>query len=229
MTSVRSFSSNIPSQAYTTAMAALAEVNDIDSITFTGLPMPFALRLPVPMSDQELIAFSRSIRPYQVERNANGELEIMSPTGLKGASLELFAGRMLGNWADEHGGVVISSQGGYTLGDSSVRMADASWIEEKRWDSLTPDQQEGFAFMSPDFLIEIRSKSDTRAEVMRRMDLWLRNGTRLGWLIDPYAEDVLIYRPGLGYEQVARPDWLEADAVVPGFCLETGRMWIKKG
>jgi Uma2 family endonuclease len=208
-------------------MAALAEIRSVDSITFTGLPMPITLRLPVQLSDQELIAFSRSIRPYQVERNASGELEIMSPNGLKGASLEAYAGRVLGNWAEEHGGAVISPQGGFTLGDSSVRMADASWISEPRWAALSKQEQDGFASMSPDFLIEIRSKTDSRAKLERKMEMWIENGAKLAWMIDPYIADVLIYSPGAGPERLDRPDWVEADAVVPGFRLETSRMWEK--
>ena len=208
-------------------MAALAEFVDLDSRTFAGLPMPLTLRLPLPFSDMELIAFSRSVRPYQVERNADGELEIMSPNGLLGASFEAFVIRVLGTWADGHGGVVISSQGGYTLADTSVRMADASWISQARWSTLSMHQRSGFAPLSPDFLIEIASESDSRPKLRRKMVQWMENGAKLAWMIDPNAETVSIYRAAGPVEVLQRPDWVEADAIVTGFRLETRRLWAQ--
>jgi Uma2 family endonuclease len=139
-------------------MSALAEHISVDSITFTGLPTLFVLRLPVPLSDQELIAFSRSIRPYQVERNADGELEVMSPNGFESGRREIYAICSLGNWAEEHGGVVLFAQAGFTMADKSVRMADASWITEKRWSALKAQEEDGFVPSSPNFLIEILSE-----------------------------------------------------------------------
>ncbi len=208
-------------------MAVLAEFVDLDARTFSGLPMPLTLRLPVPLSDTELIAFCRGVRPYQVERNAKGELEIMSPNGLLGASFEAFVIAALGTWAYMHGGIVISSQGGYTLADTSVRMADASWISEERWSALSARQRSGFASLSPDFLIEIASETDSRAKLRRKMEQWMENGAKLAWMIDPNGATVSIYRPGKGMEVLLRPDWVEADAVVPGFRLETSRLWEK--
>jgi Uma2 family endonuclease len=210
---------------YNSCMAAMAEHTSIDSITLSGLPMPIALRLPVLLSDEELIAFSRSIRPYQVERNANGELEIMSPNDLKGASLEAYAMRALGNWAADYGGVVISSQGGFTLADNSVRMADASWISATRWSAMTSREREGFARLSPDFLIEIRSKSDSLSKLQAKMEMWMANGAQLAWMIDPYAGGVSIYRPGVAVETLLRPASIEADGPVAGFRLAMVEVW----
>jgi Uma2 family endonuclease len=214
-------------QAYNPPMAALAELISVDSITLSGLPMPLTIRLPVKLSDHALIEFSRSIRPYQVERNANGELEIMSPNGVKSGSREAYAMRILGNWADEHGGAVISSQGGFTLADGSVRMADASWITDERWKVLNEQEHDGFASMSPNFLIEIRSQTDSRPKLQAKMEMWIANGAQLAWMIDPYAATLTIYRPDTAPETLERPDWVEATTVVPGFRLETSRLWAR--
>jgi Uma2 family endonuclease len=208
-------------------MAALAESVGLDSITLSGLPMPITLRLPVQLSDQELIAFSRSVRPYQVERNANGELEIMSPNGIKSGSREAYAMRMLGNWAEDHGGAVISSQGGFTLADTSVRMADASWMHAERWAALNEQEQDGFAPRSPEFPIKIRSQSDSRPKLESKMEMWIANGAQLAWMIDPFAATVSNYRPGAAVEVLNRPEWVDADSVVTGFRLETSRLWAK--
>jgi Uma2 family endonuclease len=208
-------------------MAALAEHTGLENFSLAGLPMPVTIRLPQALSDQQLIAFSRSIRPYQVERNESGELEIMSPNGLKGASLEAYAMLQLGKWAEEHGGAVISSQGGFTLSDSSVRMADASWITEERWRLMTDQEREGFAHLSPDFLIEIRSRTDSRTKLETKMQAWIANGARLAWMIDPYLATVSIYKPEATVELLLHPDSVEADSVVTGFRLETARMWVE--
>ena len=206
-------------------MAALAEINSVDSITFSGLPTPFTLRLPVAMSDEELIEFSRGIRPYQVEQNGSGELEIMSPVGLEGAALEAYAMYALGEWSARNGGRVVSSQGGYRLADTSVRMADASWVSEGRWNAMTKEQRAGFAQLSPDFLIEILSQSDSRAKLQAKMEMWIANGAKLAWMIDPYAGTVSIYRPGADVETLLRPDSVEADGPVAGFRLGTAKIW----
>lgn len=208
-------------------MAALAESLQFEQLSLVGLPMPVTLRPAVPLSDQEMIAFSRRNRPYRIERNAKGELEIMSPAGSKGANREAYVIRALGIWTEQHGGMDFSSSGGFTLPDSAMRSPDASWINQARWDELPEADQEGYASACPDFLVEILSKTDSRATLEEKMAMWILNGARLAWMIDPFAAEVLIYRPGHQTERLVRPDWVEADAVVPGFRLETCRLWEK--
>jgi Uma2 family endonuclease len=208
-------------------MAALAESLEVEQLSLTGLPMPVTLRPATPLSDIELMAFSRRNRPYRIELNAKGELEIMSPVGSEGARREQFVIRVLGNWAEEHGGACFSSNAGFTMKDKSVRSPDASWITQARWDALPEADQEGYASACPDFLVEILSKTDSRAKLEEKMEMWIANGAQLAWMIDPFAAELVIYRPGQETERLARPDWAEADAVVPGFRLETSRLWAK--
>jgi Uma2 family endonuclease len=208
-------------------MAALAESLQFEQLSLAGLTMPVTLRSAVPLSDQELIAFSRRSRPYRIERNAKGELEIMSPLGFEGGERELFVMRKLGDWADEHGGRCSSSNAGFTLTDKSVRSPDASWVSDIKINALNEAERRGFAPLCPDFLVEILSESDSRAKLEEKMEMWIANGAQLAWMIDPFAAELLIYRPGKETARLARPDWVEADAVVPGFRLETSRLWAK--
>jgi Uma2 family endonuclease len=208
-------------------MATLAQVDLTRDGALLGLPMPLTLRPPAAMTDEELIAFSRRNRPYRIEQNAEGELEIMSPVGFEGGERELFVMRKLGDWADEHGGRCSSSNAGFMLTDNSVRSPDASWVSDTRMNALNEAERRGFAPLCPDFLVEILPESDSRPRLEEKMGMWISNGARLAWMIDPFAGDLLIYRPGRAAERLVRPEWVEADAVVPGFRLETSRLWAK--
>ena len=206
-------------------MAALAETVGLEYLSLAGLPTPVVLRLAVPLSDEELIGFSRRNRPYRIERNSNGELEVMSPVGFEGGQRELFVMRVLGNWAEEHGGVCVSSNAGFTLPDKSVRSPDASWISDTRVATLSDAERRGFAPICPEFLVAILSESDDRATLQAKMAMWISNGAQLAWMIDPFAATVSIYRPGRTVELLGCPDMVEAGEVVPGFCLSTGKLW----
>jgi Uma2 family endonuclease len=208
-------------------MATLAQVDLTRDGALFGLPMPITLRPPVAMSDEELIAFSRRNRPFRIERNAEGELEIMSPLNSKGGYREMFVGSRLFEWSETHGGLVFSSSAGFTLPDNSVRSPDASWLSDDRWNALTDAQQRGLAPACPEFLVEILSESDSRVKLEEKMAMWIANGARLAWMIDPFAGDLVIYRPGQETERLERPDSIQADTVVPGFRLETSRLCAK--
>ena len=190
-----------------------------------GLPLPLTLRLPVPMTNDQLLAFSREHRIYRMERNAAGELEISSPVNTEGGEWEAYVITELGIWNRTQGGHVYSSNAGFTLSDTSMRSPNASWISGAKWQSLSAEQRRGFASMCPEFLVEIVSETDSRKKVEAKMQLWMANGAGLAWLIDPSAGEVLVFRPGLEPEWLERPEWVEADLVVTGFRLETARMW----
>lgn len=208
-------------------MAALAQCVDFDQLSLAGLPSPVTLRLAVPLSDKELIAFSYRNRPYRIEQNAIGDLEIMSPVGFEGGEREVFVMRKLGDWADVYGGRCSSSSAGFRLNDKSVRSPYASWVSSARIDALTKEEREGFAPVCPEFLVEILSESDSRSKLEAKMEMWITNGAQLAWMIDPFAAEILIYRPGRETERLMRPDWVEAETVVPGFRLEMSRLWGK--
>ncbi len=209
---------------YTSPMAAATQIDLTQEGAFTQLPMPYVWRPPVPMSDKELMAFSRLHRPWRIERNADGDLEIMTPVNMRGAQSEAWIGSRLFAWAEEHGGITFSPNVGFTLPDTSVRSPDASWLSQEKWDALG-EEQAGFGRVCPEFLIELLSKSDSRKMLEAKMDLWMANGAELAWMIDPFAREVMVYRAGRPVEKLSAPELLIADAAVPGFSLELRKLW----
>ena len=208
-------------------MSPVAELDLTREGVLAGLPMPLTLRLAVPMTDDELIAFSHRNRPWRIERNSGGELEIMSPVGFEGGQRELFVMRVLGNWAEEHGGICVSCDTGFALADRSVRSPDASWLSDESVRTLTPQQRRGFAPICPEFLIEVLSESDSRPKLERKMEMWMDAGAQLAWMIDPFQATVSISRRGSEPEVLIRPDTILAGEPVAGFFLETAKLWAE--
>lgn len=206
-------------------MATLAQIDVMQEGVLSGLPMPFTFRPSFSMSDEELIAFSGRNRPYRIERNAEGELEIMSPVGSRGSRWEAYVIRALGNWAESKGGVYFSSNGGFTLPDTSMWSPDASWVSKGRWERLSDEEQKRFAPVCPDFLIEIVSESDSRLVLEAKMQKWIANGAKLAWMIDPYRATVSIYRPDREIEVLERPEFVIAGDPVAGFRLTSSLLW----
>ncbi len=96
-------------------MAAVVESVGLRYLSLAGLACPVTIRLPEPLSDDELIAFSYRNRRYRIKRNADGELEISSPLNTKRGHREMFVGARLFDWPDVHGGIVVSSSSGFTM------------------------------------------------------------------------------------------------------------------
>jgi Uma2 family endonuclease len=208
-------------------MATIAQIDLTQEGVLFGLPMPMTLRPPVPLTDEEIIAFSRRNRPFRIERNAAGELDITSPVSLDGGQREAYAGRILGNWAEIHSGVVLSANMGFTLADTSVRSPDASWVSDASYQSLTPEERRRFAPICPEFLIEILSESDSRPKLEAKMQMWIDKGAHLAWMIDPFARTVSVYRPGSAVEVLSSPDAIEAGEPVAGFRLLMPQLWAQ--
>ena len=206
-------------------MPASAEFVGLDHLSVAGLALPLTLRVSVPFSDEELSAFSKRNRPYRIERNAQGELEIMSPVGLEGSHREVIVMTRLAAWADVHGGVTFSSNGGFMLPDGSVRSPDASWVSDSRWDALSKEQRRRYAPICPDFLVEVLSENDSRMELEAKMERWIASGAQLAWMIDPFACTVSIYSPEAVVGTLHRPEMVEATTVVPGFQLTMAKLW----
>ena len=206
-------------------MAAIAEQVTTSEIALTGLTLPLTVRAAVAMTDEELMRFSRQNRTYRIERNAKGELEIMSPSGGEGSRWESRVIRELDFWAEEHGGASFSSNGGFHLPDGSVLSPDAAWVSPVRWSALTKAQRRSFPPLCPDFVVEILSASDSRTVLEAKMQTWIDNSAKLAWMIDPYAATLSIYRKGVAVEVLERPDSVEAGEPVAGFRLSTRLLW----
>ena len=116
---------------------------------------------------------------------------------------------------------------GFNLPDGSCLAPDAAWITKEHEDA-PPEQQDSYPPLCPDFLIEVRSKSDPRRMVEAKMQTWLDNGAQLAWLIDPIDGNVTIYQPGQSPETLDRPVAVAATGLVSGFVLRCERLWSSR-
>jgi Uma2 family endonuclease len=184
--------------------------------------MAIELDLLHPVTDEELLRLSERNPGYQFERTADGRL-VVSPTGSKSDWRSVEIAYQLRRWSEQVGlGVVFGSSAGFRLPDGSVLSPDASWVRRERWEALSPEEQEGFAPLCPDAVFEIRSASQTPQELREKMRAYLRNGARIGVLIDPYTRAVEVYRPGREPERREDPERVALDPELLGFVLELG-------
>jgi Uma2 family endonuclease len=149
------------------------------------------------MGDEEFERFCQENPDLRIERNSNLEISIMSPntpiSGHHGAEVL----RQLLNWNfEQKSGIVFDASAGFTLPDNSILAADASWMTTEKWASVSEGERNRFSHVCPDFVIEIRSKSDSLKKLKLKMELWIVNGAQLGWLIDPKRNRHWIYRSG---------------------------------
>ena len=197
-----------------------------EQLDLVHLQLPLLLRPAKPLSDEDLMRFSRQNRPYQIERMKEGDLRIMSPMGGIGSTHERYVTRMLGNWTAETAtGIDFSPSVGFNLPDGACLSPDAAWISLPRWQSLTFEEQTGYPPLCPDFVIEIRSATDPRRVLEAKMQSWMDNGAQLAWLIDPAAATVTVYRPDQAFETLNRPSSILATAPVAGFELVCAPLW----
>jgi Uma2 family endonuclease len=196
------------------------------SFALTEIDLPIRIQRESPMSDDEFMSFCAANEPLRFERDANGEIIVMSPTGTGGGRIESRVYLELGNWALVDGrGEAVGSTTGFKLPDSSVRAADAAWMSRPRWDALDAEELKRFARTCPEFVIEVRSESDRLAPLQEKMGFWIANGAELGWLIDPSRKVVEIYRPGDEPEIHEQPTSVQGDGPVAGFELVMVRIW----
>ena len=160
-----------------------------------------------------------------MELTKDGELIIMSPTGGTAGRKNSRLIQQVRNWADEDGtGEVFDSSTVFVLPDGARKSPDVSWIKLARWNQLTDAQQDGFPPLAPDFVIELVSPSDLKnqryEDLQAKMQEYLDNGVQLGWLIEPAAKTVEIYRIGKQVEVLNNPQTLSGENVLSGFVLD---------
>jgi len=178
------------------------------------------------MSRDEFFAFCQANRKIRIERTAAGDLEILPPAGGETGRRNTRLSAQVLNWSDRTGGgVTFDSSTGFWLPNGAERSPDVAWVRRERWESLSADDREKFPPLAPDFVIELRSKTDRLAHLQAKMVEWVENGVRLGWLIDPTARRVEIYRPGKAPEVVDGPSSIAGDPELPGFVLDLTPIW----
>ena len=184
---------------------------------------PYTLDLSdvIHLSDDDLLAICAANPDLRIERNAAGQLEIMSPSGSSSSACEATFVVALGTWNQaQDRGVVFPSSGGFRLPNGAVRAADAAWVRRDAWDALTRAQQDTFAPVVPEFVVEVRSPSDRLHALRKKMEEWVENGCRLAWLVDPIDEKAYVYRAGGDVDERDLDDVLSGEDVLPGFSFD---------
>lgn len=196
------------------------------SFALTEVDLPIRIQRESPMSDDEFMSFCAANEPLRFERDANGEIIVMSPTGTEGGSVELDVAGELRDWARRDGrGKVLGPNSGCKLRDGSIRAADAAWVSWPRWNSIDAAERKRYAKMCPEFVIEVRSETDRLRPLQEKMKTWIDNGAEVAWLVDPIEKAVTIYRPGDESEHFANPTSVQGTGPITGFDLVMSRIW----
>ena len=198
--------------------------------TVTDRPGGLVIQLPWsrPFTDDDVRAFQRLNPDLRTEVDAEGNLIVMAPAGSDSGRMNARAIRQLDQWAEREGsGLAFDSSAGFRLPVSSaLRAPDAAWVRSERWQALTREQRKGFAPIAPDFVLELRSPTDSVSQLMDKMSEYLANGVRMGLLLDPDSRTVYAYREGEDKpETLQDPETVSCEPVLPGFSLDVRAVW----
>lgn len=174
----------------------------------------------VDLSDEQFYHLCRANENWKLERTPEGELVIMSPVGGVSGNREADLITDLNIWNRQmRRGKVFSSSTIFRLPNGGDRSPDAAWVSLERWETLSVEEQERFPPIYPDFVIELRSRTDRLASLQAKMQEYLKSGLYLGWLINPQDQQIEIYRPQKAVEIVQLPACLSGENVLTGFEL----------
>ena len=193
----------------------------------SSVPPVLALNVQsVRLTDEQFEKLCWDNPDLRIELTSRGELVVMPPTSLKTGWRNSILTQRLAEWTERDGsGLSFDSSTLFTLPDGSKRSPDASWISRERVEKLSPEEQDRFAMIVPDFVIELRSPSDRWSMLEEKMLDYMVNGVRLALLIDPMANRVFIYRPDKPLETVDNPQSISCEPELPGFTLNVQEIW----
>ena len=185
---------------------------------------PVALRWP--LSDAQFAELCHLNPDLCLEYTSTGDLIIMPPTGGETSERNASLTADFVHWNRTSGaGVVYDSSAGFILPNGAKRSPDVAWVLRARRDALTAEARRGFVPLCPDFVLELRSPTDRLSTLQDKMQEYVDNGARLGWLIDPGERVVYVYRPEHDVERLENPETLSGEEVLPGFELRLVGMW----
>lgn len=191
---------------------------------------PFVIKFKplTEMTDEQFAEFCALNDILRIERTSEGEIILMPPTHGDTGNRNADITTDLGIWARTDGtGRYYDSSTGFKLPNGALRSPDASWISNARLETLTPEQRSGFFDICPDFVIELRSTFDSLSMLQEKMQEYIENGARLGWLINPMSSPkrVHIYRPKAEVVILDEPSEVSGEPELPGFTLNLRRVW----
>lgn len=200
---------------------------NIDFASVATIPVPDDIEALIfrpglhPLSDKQFAEFCAQYPELRIEMNREGEVMIMRPVVSTGGKRNFILTGCFGLWVDANGmGVGFDSSAGFTLQNGAKRSPDVSWIKRERWDALSEEQKDDFAPICPDFVVELRSKSDRLRHLQEKMEEYMENGAVLGWLIDPLEKKVHVYHAGSSIQVLDHPSEVSGDPLLTGFVLK---------
>lgn len=180
----------------------------------------------IKLTDEQFFQLCQENRDLRFERNANGDLIIMSPTGGETSNRNAGLTAQIWIWNEQNKlGKVFDSSGGFKLPNGADRSPDASWVKLERWNALTTEERTKFIPLCPDFVVELLSPSDSLKATQEKMQEYRDNGTRFGLLINRKSRQVEIYRQGQEVEVLENPATLSGEDVLPRFVLNIESIW----
>lgn len=178
------------------------------------------------MNDEEFFDFCQLNKDLRIERTKEGAIIIMPPTTTD-TGRKNFA--LIGNfwvWVKQDAtGVGFDSSTGFTLPNGAKCSPDVSWLRNERWDTVSTRERKRFAHICPDFVVELRSESDSLTTLQEKMEEYIENGAQLGWLIDPLKKQVHVYRPDSAVEVLDNPQTISGEPLLHGFILNVQEIW----
>ena len=177
------------------------------------------------LTDDAFYTLCRANPEVKFERTSVGELIVMPPTGGETGNRNIKLSARLENWAEQDGtGLAFDSSTMFQLPNGAYRSPDAAWILLERWEVLASEERQAFPPICPDFVVELRSSSDSLKAAQNKMQEYIDNGARLGWLINPKNYQVEIYRQSQEKEILQAPTYLSGEQILPAFVLKL--RWI---
>src|SRR6266850_6071437 len=196
------------------------------SFTDNHIPPHLLVNVKDVITPEQFEELCRANRDLRLELTSTGELIVMPPTGSRTGISNAHLTYQLLAWAEkDRRGVTFDSSSGFTLPNNAKRSPDAAWIKSERWDALTEHEQERFAPLCPDFVVEIRSRSDNLPRLQNKMREYISNGALMAWLIDLVKRRVYIYKPDQGVNVLENPDVVSDASLLPGFELRMPQLW----
>ena len=198
------------------------------TLCFEPLDRNLEIRFPedIPMGRDAFFEFCRTNDELRIERDAAGNIIVMSPTGGETGKRNAALTAQLYNWAKQDGtGVSFDSSAGFELPNGATRSPDAAWITLEKWNVLSVEERGRFTRVCPDFVIELRSQTDRLKVLQTKMEEFIANGAKLGFLIDPQEGKVHIYRPNTKPKIQSKPTTLSADPDLPGLAFDLEDIW----
>lgn len=192
-----------------------------------GLGSELRIRLAASV-DEMLAGFDEFVAQnpeLNIEQDSSGEIVIMSPNGAEGSAANSEITYQLTSWSHNANGKTFDSSAMFVFSNGAKRSPDAAWISQVRWEKVPSAERKKFPHIAPDFVVELRSETDRLSALQVKMQEYIDNGVRLGWLIDPLEKRIHVYSADAQSVVLENPQSVSGGDVLTGFVLELERIF----